>query len=239
MYPRICILGDGLLGRYMHEYTGWDYISRAKDGFDITRPDNWDQYFIGSAHGVAFYNKYDVLLNCIAYTDTYSPQRKHHWDVNFKGVVDLADYCNDKNIKLVHMSTDYVYANSIPNAQESDVPMHCGTWYGYTKLLGDAYAQIYPKNLVIRATHKREPFPYEYAWINQVGNFDYVSEIAKIIKRLIEIHAEGLFNVGTELKSMYELAKKTREDVEPIMTFDNLVPNNTSMNINKLKRKLG
>ena len=32
----IAILGDGLLGSEIHSQTGWDLISRKKDGLDIT-----------------------------------------------------------------------------------------------------------------------------------------------------------------------------------------------------------
>jgi hypothetical protein len=33
----ILILGDGLLGSELIKQTGWDYISRKKNGFDFTK----------------------------------------------------------------------------------------------------------------------------------------------------------------------------------------------------------
>ena len=39
--------------------------------------------------------------------------------------------------------------------------------------------------------------------------------------------------MGTSKKTMYELAKYTKEDVSPI-TCDEWIPNDVSMNVNKL-----
>jgi hypothetical protein len=46
----------------------------------------------------------------------------------------------------------------------------------------------------------------------------------------------GIFNVGTELKSIYDLASRTIS-VTPVLKPDN-VPSDTSMNLNKLYNKL-
>jgi hypothetical protein len=62
-----------------------------------------------------------------------------------------------------------------------------------------------------------------------VGNFDYVDVIANLIKQLIENKASGVYNIGTELKTMLSLAG----DVTPILAPE-IAPKNVSMNINKL-----
>ena len=219
---KVLVLGDGLLGTEIIKQTGWDCISRKKDGFDIT---------ISSFNCLL---EYDTIINCIAYTDTYSDDKEKHWDVNYKSVILLANYCSFHNIKLVHISSDYVYTNSVENASENDVPVHGRNWYSYTKLLGDSYIQLNKENLVLRGTHKQFPFKHPQAWINQIGNFDYVSIIAKIIIDLVKSKSTGLFNIGTELKTMYDLAKRTNPNVGPIINTDNKIPKNVSMNINKL-----
>jgi len=232
---RIVVLGDGLLGSEVVKQTGWEYLSRKKDGFDITQDEKFNDYFIESHHGVVFTPKYSVMINCIACTDTYSNNREVHWDVNYKSVVKLADYCTQNQIKLVHISTDYVYTNSESIAGEDSVPVHGANWYSYTKLLGDSYVQLYPQHLVLRETHKETPFKYPGAWINQVGNFDYIDTIAKIVIDLTKYNAKGLYNVGTELKNMLELASRTRPDVLPVLSQDRKVPTDVSMNVTKLK----
>jgi len=220
------ILGDGILGSKLHELTGWDYISRKKDGIDFTDFNSYSEYILS----------YSEVINCIANTDTYSDDREVHWDVNYKGVVDLVDYISTKacHMKLTHISTDYIYTHSVDNASESDVPVHCNNWYGYTKLLSDAYIQLKLKKfLLLRGTHKEEPFIYPKAWKNQKGNFDYVSVISKLYVRLIENDSYGVYNVGTDVKTMYDLAKRTKLDVEAVDGIG--MPANVTMDTNKLR----
>jgi len=233
---KIVILGDGLLGSNIHQITGWDIISRKQNSFDITQPELFYKYFIESYEGVIFTPKYNVIVNCIANTNTYSNDKTSHWNVNYKGVANLVDFCVIHNIKLVHISSDYVYTNSVENASENDVPIHGNNWYSYTKLLADAYIELKSNNyLICRGTHKPKPFPYDKAWINQTGNFDYVDCIATYIIHLIHTKAVGLYNIGTETKTVYDLAQKTNPDVKQAFKLDN-VPLNTTMNVNKLNK---
>ena len=113
--------------------------------------------------------------------------------------------------------------------------MHCNNWYGYTKLLSDAYIQLKLKKfLLLRGTHKKEPFTYPKAWRNQKGNFDYVSVMAKLYIRLIESDSYGVYNVGTDVKTMYDLAKRTKLDVEAIDGVG--IPSNVTMDLMKLHK---
>ena len=73
------------------------------------------------------------------------------------------------------------------------------------------------------------------AYVNQIGNFDYVNNISQIIVKLIENDAQGVYNVGTEMKSMYIMAVKTKEDVRPVnRKIHDTMPSDVSMNIDKL-----
>ena len=89
------------------------------------------------------------------------------------------------------------------------------------------------KHLIIRETHKPTPFPYKEAWVDQIGNFDYVNKITPLIIKLIEQNCKGIYNVGTEVKSIYDLALKTKT-VSPI-NKPSIAPSNTTMNLNKLQ----
>jgi len=235
--PRIVILGNGLLGSEIHKQTGWDIISRKENGFDITQPDMFMSYFIDLFDGVAVSKKYDVIVNCIANTNTYSTNKEEHWNVNYKGIADLVDFCNQWNIKLVHISTDYVYTNSIKEASENDIPIHGNNWYSYTKLLGDAYIELKSSNyLVCRGTHKPKPFPYDKAWIDQIGNFDYIDTMSNLIIQLIHSNSVGIFNIGTQIKSIFELASETTPVKVAFRPSE--TPGNTTMNVNKLNDAL-
>jgi dTDP-4-dehydrorhamnose reductase len=107
---KVLVLGDGRLGQEIINQTGWDFLSRKKDNIDVNTFDDWVWKLQG----------YDVILNCIANTNTYSDDHKLMADTNFKFVLDLVSECNKRSIKLIHISTDYVYTNSNNNAKETD-----------------------------------------------------------------------------------------------------------------------
>ena len=81
--------------------------------------------------------------------------------------------------------------------------------------------------------HKCKPFPHAGAWVNQIGNFDYVQKQAKRLTKLIDNKVTGIVNVGGKKTSMYELAKQTKKDVDKDKCGF-LVPKNVTMNLNKL-----
>ena len=209
------IVGYGLLGKEMHRQTGW-------------------QFFSGKVIGADFGNQYDTIINCVGHTDTYDKEMSKHWESNLRVPKYLVDYCNKNNVKYVHISTDYIYSGSDSNASEQDVPVHNKTWYGYTKLVADALVQLESNEyLICRGTHKPYPFPYQKAWVDQVGNFDFLPIIAKLIIKLINKEAVGVFNVGTELKTISMLCPNIER------TFKHhYAPSDVSMNIEKLKKYL-
>jgi dTDP-4-dehydrorhamnose reductase len=187
------------------------------------------------------FNGYSTIVNCIACTDTYNPNRELHWDLNYKFVDFLIRYCNIHKQKLVHISTDYLYSNSNPSKRsEEDVPVHCSNWYGYTKLLSDGLVQLSSKDyLLIRTSFKPRPFPFDKSLL-QFGNFDYVDTIAELIIKLIKKDSKGVYNVGTEKKTMNDLARKTKEDIisDNFTKIHESFPLDITMNIDKLKKEL-
>jgi dTDP-4-dehydrorhamnose reductase len=230
---KVIVLGDGLLGSELVKQTGWECVSRKKNKKDLY-----------SLLPIVLFSEADIIVNCIANTNTYSTDKESMMDVNYRFVVQLVDELNLMSLsrktkkKLVQISTDYVYSNSIPNAEETDVPVHNATWYSYSKLLADGYVENFSDNyLICRMTHKPKPFPYENAWKNQIGNFDYVDEQVKRLIKLIEANVNGIVNVGGDTLSMYELAKKTKKDVQP-NDCDFPVPNKLTMKTTKMKELL-
>ena len=235
---KILVLGDGKLGSEIVKQTGWDYVSRKKDGFDFTNADNIVDALIEKHHGTILVKKYDTVLNCIANTDTYSTEKEAIYKVNYESVANLSDICNAYKIKLIHISTDYIYAGSVSNATEEDMPIPSNNWYTYYKLLADEYIAITNSDyLICRCSFKSKPFEFKYAWYNQIGNFDYVDVIADLIIKLINKNAKGIYNVGTETKTMLDLAKQTKPETQPSQRPDH-APANVSIDTSKLKNIL-
>lgn len=225
---RVLILGNGLLGSEIVKQTSWDYLSRKKDNFNFCDPKNYASKL----------HKYDTILNCVGYTDTYSQDKERHRKISFKGVADLSDICQEQKKKLIHISTSYVYEYSNVCASENDIPLISRNWYTYYKLLADEYIMIKNDNyLICRCVFKPKPFPYDTAWVDQKGNFDYTDVISELIIKLITKNACGLYNVGTSEKTMYELALITNKNIKmghrPLCA-----PENITMNIMKMEKKL-
>jgi dTDP-4-dehydrorhamnose reductase len=227
---KILVLGDGLLGSEVVKQTGWNFISHKKNGIDFCRINSYDNYLYS----------FDTIFNCIGYTKTYSDERDTHINTNFKAVVDLTNYCNQTNKKLIQVSTDYIYSNSKENASENDPPANCNNWYAYSKMLGDGYVYTMAKKyLLFRTSFRPSPFPYPEISI-QWGNFDYVQNISKLIIELINKDACGIFNVGREFPwNNYEMAMETRKDVKirEKKIYESL-PENITMDVSKMNKFL-
>jgi dTDP-4-dehydrorhamnose reductase len=225
---KVLVLGKGKLGSEIVKQTGWDYLSRAEHEITIDNFDEWKNRM----------DEYDVVVNCIANTDTYSDNKEKHWKANYELVTFLAEYCDDNRKKLVHISTDYLYQKSVEDAKEEDEPLFDHSWYLMTKLLADEYLKEHAKNyLICRLSHKPHPFPYESAWVDIVTNADYTPVIAGLVIELIKNGAEGLYNVGTERKTIYELAQRTNKSVLKSIAPPH-IPKNVTMNISKMENFL-
>jgi dTDP-4-dehydrorhamnose reductase len=82
---------------------------------------------------------FDLIINCAAYTavDKAEDDAKMAEMVNIEGVHFLAEYCVEKNIKIIHISTDYVFDGSKNTPYiESDITNPTGV-YGETKRKGE------------------------------------------------------------------------------------------------------
>lgn len=219
----ILILGDGLLGSEIHRQTGWDIASRKLKTLNLNNIDGLKDLIA----------KYKIVINCVANTNSYSQDESAHKEVNYKFVVNLVSICNSLSVKLVHISTEFVYANNISPAKEDDIPRPDVTWYAFYKMLADEYIKLKCYDfLICRETHKPYPFPYPEVWDVKTSG-DTVDKISKIIVTLIKHKANGVFNVGTGTKNLSEIAPNSKVIQPPPG-----VPHDTTMDLTKLNNFL-
>jgi len=100
-------------------------------------------------------NNFNVIINCAAYTavDKAESETELADQINHLAVANFARLSKDNNIKLIHISTDYVFdgKNHVPY-QETDKP-NPQSVYGQTKLDGElAIQKIKPANTIIIRT---------------------------------------------------------------------------------------
>lgn len=235
---KVAIFGNGLLGLELHKQTGWDIYSRSENGLELNNPDSYINFLIDwiddSYNGrLGYCLNYNVVVNCIANTNSYSIDAQSHIDTNYVGVGKLVDLCNKYEIKLVHISSEFVYANNPVPAKETDLPIPVINWYGVSKLLGDFIVEKNCNNfLLCRLLHKQKNLSYKDVWRVKTSG-DTVDKIASIVVKLINRDIQGVINVGTQDKFLREIINAENEIDPP--TY---VPKDTTMNLDKLKNIL-
>ena len=158
-------------------------------------------------------------------------------DINIIGTCNLVKLCEKYSIKLIYMSTHYVYPCKKGNYLESE-PLLPANNYSWSKLGGECAVQMYLKNsLIIRAAMYETPFIHKFAYTNLKSNFLSHADVAKILSKII--NKKGIINVGGKSSSIYKFAIKTNKKVLPIKykskkKIAKLMPD-SSVNISKLR----
>ncbi|MBT6163911.1 MAG: sugar nucleotide-binding protein [Crocinitomicaceae bacterium] len=229
---KVVILGHGILGRELRSKTQWDVISRKADNFDAEESD-LDDFLLHTNEEGVLSAKHDVVVNCIANTNSYSDDHAQHMAINFFFVQRLVDFCNQHSIKLVHISTEFVYAENPFPPKETDLPLPNNSHYAKSKLLADYYLSLFSKEyLVCRLLHKKNDFNPENVWDCQTSG-DLVSNIAPLVIHLIKTNQIGVYNVGTGDKSLTDLSPHSN-----VIDPPEHVPKDTRMNLEKLQKAL-
>ena len=85
----------------------------------------------------------DVVVNCAAYTkvDDAEADEETAYDINALGVAVLARGCADAGARLLHISTDYVFAGDQHRPYAEDETPDPRTAYGRTKVAGEREIQ--------------------------------------------------------------------------------------------------
>jgi len=157
-------------------------------------------------------NKIDVIVNCAAYTNVDKAEDEFDLadKVNHLAVKNLGEIAKKHHLKLIHISTDYVFdGNSEIPYTETDVtnPQNA---YGISKLKGEkALLEINPKNsVIIRTSWLFSEFGHNFVKtmlqlckekeqisvvLDQIGSPTYAKDLARAILKIIpEINSEGL-----------------------------------------------
>ena len=154
-------------------------------------------------------------------------------ELNIIGTANIVKVCSSMKIKLVYISTGYVYPGEKGNYKETD-PLRPWNNYGWSKLGGEASVQMYKNSLILRANISQSPFVHKKAFKNIKINFLYQNEAARIILKLI--NKKGIINLGGNSNSVYDFAKRTNPNVKKIYLRHKKYPKNLTMHTGKLKK---
>ena len=235
--------GNGQLGSELREiapnYQDYNFLFTDVKDLDIT-----------NHTAVAAFiekNNITVIINCAAYTavDKAESEPELADAINHLAVTNFAQIAKDKNIKLIHISTDYVFdgTNQKPYV-ETDTP-NPQSVYGKTKLDGElAMQQINPANsIIIRTSWVYSKFGNNFVKTmmrladtrdeisvvaDQIGTPTNAADLAKAILNIlpkIKNETVELFHYSNEgVCSWYDFAKAIFEikelalNVKPIIS---------------------
>ncbi len=97
----------------------------------------------------------DTIINCAAYTavDKAEEEADNADKINHQGVKNLAQIAKERAIKLIHISTDYVFDGKHYKPYEENDQTNPNGIYGKTKLDGEkAIMIVSPKNTIMIRT---------------------------------------------------------------------------------------
>ena len=118
---------------------------------------------------------------------------------------------------VTYISTDYVFRGDVGDYKvDSPIDPVPNNYYALSKAMGEIVISTYKKHCIIRTSFCRSDYwPYPRAFEDQYTSRDTVDIIAPKIARLIESQQLGVFHIGTERKSVYELALRIDPTIQP------------------------
>jgi dTDP-4-dehydrorhamnose reductase len=154
----------------------------------------------------------DLIVHCAAYTDTAKAEifMDEAYAVNVYG----PKYLGSLRIPMLYISTEYVFDGEKGMYAEEDFP-NPKNHYALTKLIGEQQSGPFTK--ILRCIFKPNPWPFAKAYDDQWTSGDYVDIMAAEVNKAITLFDQlpRIIHVGTFRKTMMELARQTRPDVEP------------------------
>lgn len=223
----------------------YNFFFTDRNNIDITSKDNIKAF--------CETNNINVIINCAAYTavDKAESDEINADLINRKAVKKLSLVSEELNIKLIHISTDYVFDGKNFKPYIEEFQTNPQGIYGKTKLDGEnEMRDINPKNsIIIRTSWVYSSFGNNFVKtmlrlgrekeslgviFDQVGTPTYAKDLAKIILDIIpRITNEKveIYNYSNEgVLSWYDFAKeimrmaKLNCKINPIETFQYPTP---------------
>ena len=206
------------------------------DVFDVRDPAGMEAYL--RAHPA------DVVLHAGAITSPPAVEEDPlpALDTNIIGTANVVALCVRHGLRLVYISTDYVFSGDDGPYSEED-PVHPVNKYAWSKLGGECAVRLYGNSLIIRTTFGPDEFPYPKAFVDQWTSREGVSAIAAKIAPLVTGDATGVVHVGGPRRTVLEYAKSLDpgKDIGEIrrdeVNFP--VPRDVSLNLDRYERLMG
>lgn len=203
--------GTGRLGKELSQLLP-DIAAPGRNEMDITQ--------LATIEAAVERYRPDVIVHTAAYTNVALAEKEREacWRVNVEGTRNIAHTARQYGLFLIHISTDYVFDGNQGGYREEDPVGPVRNYYALSKLVSEEIARTVPHHLVIRTSFRPREWPYPSAFIDVLTSQDYVDVIAPQIACAVERHREipySTLHIATERKSVFELARRRKPDVQP------------------------
>ena len=179
----------------------------------------------------------DIFLHAAALTrpmslHTENPQLSI--TSNIIGTSNVVLGCMSSGVKLVYISTDYVYPGTHGDYREGD-PVFPVNDYAWSKLGGECAVRLYDNSLIVRVCMTQKPFVHSKALVDSYKSLMYIEDAASATFKLLD--ESGTINLGGDRTNPHSfvqdneglsLDKIYREDISEPMALD------STMNLDKM-----
>ena len=184
-----------------------------------------------------YYSMPDTVLHLAAETDCLMHNGQPELGIknNIIGTANVTLACLQFKIRLVYVSTDYVYQGSGPHKE--DEPVRPPYNFGWSKLGGECSVITHPNSLILRLSFGPRPFPWNKVYEGQYNSKLYVDEMAALVLKATKSQATGIMNLGGPVTTLEQYARRTKPEIE---TFEcpSWVPKDTSLDITRMENEL-
>ena len=217
--------GSGLLGVHLRALAPW-IIAPPRAEMDVTIRD-------AVTRALDTYRPRIVVhAAALIATERCRARLEECLEVNVTGTVNVARTCAAYGVRLVYISTDYVFDGARGNYSEEDLPRPLNE-YGRSKAAGELVAACVKEHLIIRTSFcDRTAWRYPTAFTDQYTSKDTVDVIAPEVLAAALSPLSGTLHIGTDRKSQYEIARRIDPRVRPIRLSEvpEPLPRDTSLN---------
>lgn len=212
----------GLLGNALFDVFSpiHELIAPSHQECDITQSESIEKWLTKSSP--------EMVINATGYTavDRAEQEKEKAFQINAHGVSQLAQSLAQKNIPLIHFSTDYVFDGKNPHGYRENDPPTPLSGYGFSKALGEAEIQKHGKkyylirtswlfgphgkNFVDSLLERIEKGEKEIRVVSdQRGCPTFTLDLAKAVFNLLQSAPYGIYHLVNEGScTWYEFAKE-------------------------------
>lgn len=195
-------------------------------GVDVAEMDITNKELVREVLNYQIEKGLDAIIHCAAYTavDKAEDEKELSKKINAQGTEYIAEVCKEKNIKLMYISTDYVFNGEGENPWKVDDKREPLNTYGFTKYEGELAVEKLDKFFIVRISWVFGLYGNNFIKTmlrlgkernelnvvdDQIGSPTYTKDLSILLADMIQTDKYGIYHASNEgLCSWYEFAKE-------------------------------